>query len=222
VTPWDQPRLTIAQANICTQLHVISFLEIGSEDCLYLDVYVPPGMPANAKLPVMVWIYGGGYTVGDDWEFTLYDAQNLVKRSDVIIVAPNYRLGAFGFLSNPDLKAEDSKGSTGNYGLQDQNLALQWVQQNIANFGGDPSRVTIFGESAGAFSVCWHLVSPLSTGLFTAAIMESGTCDSTQFFQEPKISFSYSESWMGMSHICFSNCSSWVHFYHGMHSVHWL
>jgi len=106
----------------------------------------------------------------------------------------NYRLSAFGFLAHPSLKREDPDGSTGNYGVQDQRLALQWVHDNIKAFGGDPNQVTIFGESAGAFSVCWHLVSPRSTN-FQAAISESGTCDATQFFQSYELATAFGDTY---------------------------
>ena len=111
----------------------------------------------------------------------------------MIVVAPNYRLSAFGFLALPELQKEDPDGSTGNVALFDQRLAMKWAQQNIENFGGDPSRVAIFGESAGGFSVCFHLGSPGSAGLFHAAIMESGTCDGPQFFQTLSLATSFGQ-----------------------------
>jgi len=126
---------------------------------------------------------GGAYILGDGYEFGLYDPRNLVKKQDVIIVTFNYRLHVFGFLAHAALANEDPNRSTGNYAMQDQRMALQWVQKNIANFGGNPAQVTIFGESAGAFSVCYHMASPASKGLFQAAIMESGSCDTNDFFQ---------------------------------------
>lgn len=141
--------------------------------------------PVNATqpLPVLYWIYGGGYVLGDSNEFGLYDPVSLVEKTQCIVVAVNYRVGPFGFMALEGLVREDAQGSTGNAGLQDQTLGLQWVQQNIGYFGGDASRVTIFGESAGGFSVAWHLVSEASAGLFSGAIMESGSTDSPQFFQ---------------------------------------
>lgn len=149
---------------------------------MYLDIYSPTTANATSKLPVMVWIYGGGYVFGDNRELGLYDATNIVNAHQYVHVAMNYRLSALGFLALPGLRAEDPNHSTGNVALQDQQAALRFVQQNIAAFGGDPSQVTIFGESAGAFSVCWHLVSQTSKGLFKAAIMESGNCESSAFF----------------------------------------
>jgi len=167
---------------MCPQLKVTDKLYVGTEDCLYLHVYTPWPLPSE-KLPVMFWIFGGGYRMGDGYELGFYDASNFVQEHNVIVVAPNYRLNSFGFLALKALQAEDPDGSTGNYGLQDQRLAMQWTQQTISSFGGDPTQVTIYGESAGAFSVCAQLASPLSKGLYRAAILESGTCDSNAFFQ---------------------------------------
>jgi len=121
-------------------------------------------------------------------------------------VAVNYRLGALGFLALDQLKQENQDSSTGNYGLQDQRFGMQWVQRNVHIFGGDPTRVTIFGESAGAFSVCWHLASSMSRGLFHAAIMESGTCDSNIFFLDYGRATSWSKFWAGSTG-CNSNAS---------------
>lgn len=165
------------------------------EDCLYLNVYAPSASLANAsqRRPVMVWIYGGGFVTGSNWELGLYDGMHFAERHGVVLVAMNYRLGNLGFMALDSLKQEDPHGSTGNYGVQDQNLALKWVQRNIAGFGGDPDRVTLFGESAGGMSVMWHLVSPASKGLFHAAIMESGTSAITYFFQPFKDAKSYHE-----------------------------
>lgn len=138
-----------------------------SEDCLYLDVHAPAG--AKGRLPVMVWIHGGAFTTGD--AATYADPSPLVSRG-VIVVTVQYRLGAMGFLAHPALRA--SGGSAGNYGIMDQQAALRWVRANISRFGGDARNVTIFGESAGGFSVLTHLASPLSKGLFEKAIVQSG------------------------------------------------
>jgi para-nitrobenzyl esterase len=119
-----------------------------SEDCLYLNLWMPAN-PASSKLPVMVWIYGGGYQAGATSE-PRQDGGNLSKRG-VVVVSMNYRLGIFGFFSHPELAKESGHDSSGNYGLLDQLAALQWVKKNIAAFGGDPDNVTIFGESAGSF-----------------------------------------------------------------------
>ncbi len=140
-----------------------------SEDCLTLNVWTPKTAAAVA-LPVMVWIHGGAFANGSG---DIYDARWLVARGDIIVVTLNYRLGALGFLAHPALAANDD---IGNYGLADQQAALRWVRDNIAHFGGDPDKVTIAGESAGAMSVCDHLVAPGSAGLFRAAIIQSGPC----------------------------------------------
>lgn len=140
-----------------------------SEDCLYLNVTAPRSVAdSDAKKPVMVWIHGGANAFGASDE---YDPTPLVTRGDVVVVTLNYRLGALGFLTHPALRAA---GGGANYGVQDQQLALRWVQGNIAAFGGDPGNVTIFGESAGGLNVTTHLVSPGSQGLFHKAIIQSG------------------------------------------------
>ncbi len=143
----------------------------GSEDCLTLNVWIPAKRP-SAKLPVMVWIYGGGFVAGTTSE-PRQDGTCLAQQG-VIVVSMNYRLGVFGFLVHPELAKESGRNSAGNYGLLDQLAALHWVHDNIAAFGGDPENVTIFGESAGSFSVSAQMASPLSKGLFQKAIGESG------------------------------------------------
>jgi para-nitrobenzyl esterase len=147
-----------------------------SEDCLFLNVYVPTDAdnPSRALLhnqhrPVMVWIHGGANSSGAS---DFYDPTPLVETGGVLIVTINYRLGALGFLAHPALDGEGHIAV--NYGVIDQQLALRWVHDNIARFGGDPGNVTIFGESAGGLNVTTHLVSPLSAGLFQRAIIESG------------------------------------------------
>jgi para-nitrobenzyl esterase len=142
-----------------------------SEDCLTLNVWTPVNAK-KASLPVMVWIYGGGFAAGGTSE-ARQDGQFLAHRN-VVIVSMNYRLGIFGFFVHPGLAAESPHRASGNYGLMDQNAALEWVQKNIANFGGDPHNITIFGESAGSFSVSSLMASPLSEGRFQKAIGESG------------------------------------------------
>jgi para-nitrobenzyl esterase len=142
-----------------------------SEDCLYLNVWVP-AKPSKTKLPVLVYFYGGGFVAGDGSE-ARYDGESMAKRG-IIALTVNYRLGVFGFMAHPDLTKESAHHSSGNYGLLDQNAALRWVQQNIAAFGGDPKRVTIAGESAGSIAVSAQMVSPLSNNLIAGAIGESG------------------------------------------------
>ncbi|OBF33042.1 carboxylesterase [Mycobacterium sp. ACS1612] len=140
------------------------------EDCLTLNVWTPPTTRADEKLPVMVWIHGGAFINGSA---SVYDSRWLANRGDIIVVTVNYRLGAMGFLAHPALGAP---GDVGNYGLADQQAALRWVRDNIADFGGDADKVTLSGESAGGMSVCDHLVAPESAGLFRAAIIQSGPC----------------------------------------------
>jgi para-nitrobenzyl esterase len=142
-----------------------------SEDCLYLNLWMPEHR-SPGKLPVMVWIYGGGFAAGSTSE-PRQDGGNLAKKG-VMVVSFGYRLGVFGFLALPELTKESEHNASGNYGLLDQVAALQWVKANIAAFGGDPDNVTIFGESAGSFSVSALMASPLAQGLFKRAIGESG------------------------------------------------
>jgi len=142
-----------------------------SEDCLYLNIWTPAKSPKD-KLPVMVWIHGGGFTRGYGGS-RAYDGEALARKGAVIVTI-NYRLGIFGFFAHPALSAESGHHASGNYALLDQIAALQWVQKNIAAFGGDPARVTIFGESAGSWAVNVLMASPLAKGLFQRAIGESG------------------------------------------------
>lgn len=142
-----------------------------SEDCLYLNVWTAAAS-ADERRPVMVWIHGGGLTRGGG-STPSYDGTALAKKG-VVLLTINYRLGPLGFLAHPELSKEDPHGSSGNYGMLDQVAALEWVQRNIAKFGGDPNRVTIFGESAGSFAVNYLMASPLAKGLFHRAIGESG------------------------------------------------
>lgn len=150
---------------------------IGSEDCLYMNIWVPKTR-VKGPLPVMFWIHGGAFIMGSGNQkigaVDLYEASQLAKKGDVIVVSANYRLGPMGFFAHPDLAKENVHGSTGNYGLLDQIAALKWVQRNIERFGGDPSRVTVFGESAGGASVLSLIASPLAKGLFSRAIVQSG------------------------------------------------
>ena len=150
-----------------------------SEDCLYLNVWTSAASP-NDKRPVMVWIYGGGFT-GGSGGMTWYDGENLAAKGPVIVTF-NYRLGSLGFFAHPDLAKESGHTGSGNYGMMDAIAALQWVKRNIAAFGGDPNNVTVAGESAGAIMVGALVGSPQAKGLFNRAIAESG-------------------GWMGLTHV---------------------
>lgn len=142
-----------------------------SEDCLYLNVWTP-AKSASDRVPVLVWIYGGGFGAGATSERN-YSGENLAKKS-VVLVSIAYRVGQLGFLAHPDLSAESPNHVSGNYGLLDMIAGLQWIQKNIAAFGGDPNKVTIFGESAGGIAVSMLCASPLAKGLFHGAISQSG------------------------------------------------
>jgi para-nitrobenzyl esterase len=163
-------------ANHCPQPFGAFGRATDTENCLFLNVFTPNNRgtdhaASHGLRPVMVWIHGGALVTGESDD---YDATPLVEQGDVIVVTINYRLGALGFLAHPAFTAETPDHASGNYGLQDQQEALRWVQRNIVRFGGDPSRVTIFGESAGGLSVHSQLASPSSHDLFHRAIVESG------------------------------------------------
>ena len=168
--PWVEPRDATRGGALCPQA-AIPGSGAQSEDCLTLNVYTPAGARAGARLPVMVWIYGGAYAIGYTAQ---YDLSRMAQRQGVVTVEMNYRLGALGFLAHPALRAEGD--GSGDYALLDQQAALRWVKANIAAFGGDPGNVTIFGESAGGWSVCEQLTAPGAQGLFQRAIIESGAC----------------------------------------------
>src|SRR5690554_862296 len=142
-----------------------------SEDCLYLNVWTP-AQSAEEQLPVMVWIYGGGFSFGSTFDL-VHNGEHLARKG-VVVVSVAYRVGQLGFLAHPELSAESPNGVSGNYGLLDQIAGLQWVKDNIAAFGGDPNKVTVFGESAGGISVSMLCASPLAKGLFQGAISQSG------------------------------------------------
>ncbi len=142
---------------------------VGNEDCLYLNVYAPKG--AKDLRPVAVWFHGGGFTAGSSQDV---DPSRFAEKTGVVVVTVNYRLGALGFASLPELDAESPVHGSGNYALMDQQASLRWVQDNIKAFGGDPQRVTAIGESAGAFSIWSHIASPRARGLFQRAITMSG------------------------------------------------
>jgi len=142
-----------------------------SEDCLYVNVWTP-AKSVTEKVPVLVWIYGGGFSFGST-STPVHNGEHLARKG-VVLVSINYRVGPFGFLAHPELTAESPHHVSGNYGLLDQIAGLQWVKNNIAAFGGDPDQVTIFGESAGGISVSMLCASPLAKGLFRGAISQSG------------------------------------------------
>jgi para-nitrobenzyl esterase len=172
---WKGMRKATAFGPRCMQLPLFSdmvFRSNGiSEDCLYLNVWTPSA-GAGAKLPVLVYFYGGGFQAGDGSE-PRYDGASMARQG-IVAVTVNYRLGVFGFMAHSGLTAESSHRASGNYGLMDQAAALQWVRRNIAAFGGDPKRITIAGESAGSYSVSVQMVSPLAKNLIAGAIGESG------------------------------------------------
>jgi para-nitrobenzyl esterase len=167
--PWSGVRDATSYGNQCAQSGIGAFFPAPSntEDCLYLNVFTNGDATRRERRPVMFWIFGGGFYGGSTND---YDMTALVKNGTVV-VSVNYRLGIFGFFAHPALDAEQH--DLGDYGIMDQQLALRWVRQNIAAFGGDPDNVTIFGESAGAQSVLAHIVSPASANLFGRAIVES-------------------------------------------------
>jgi len=174
VKPWTGVRQATEPCDWCPQPPSAAFqMKTGpqSEDCLGLNVYTR-AKDTGERLPVMVWIHGGGFTTGSGMQL-FYSGLNLTRKG-VVLVAINYRLGPLGFLAHPDLSKESGRGLSGNYGFLDQIEALKWVQKNIADFGGNPNNVTIFGESAGSAAVSRLLVSPLAQGLFHRAIAESG------------------------------------------------
>lgn len=191
---WRKPIDATMFANHCPQNASAFGLASLTEDCLFLNVFTPVHERDDDRdddrdhgrghhddfdrdddrdhgRAVMVWFHGGAHVVGESDD---YDPTDLVDNGRVIVVTVNYRLGALGFLAHPALTAESPDHASGNYGLMDQQLALQWVQRNIHRFGGDRHRVTIFGESAGGLSVSFHLASPTAAGLFHGAIVESG------------------------------------------------
>jgi para-nitrobenzyl esterase len=175
VQPWGGVRMATEFGQHCMQANVFGdmvFRDKGpSEDCLYLNVWTP-AKSEKERLPVLVYVYGGGFVAGAASE-ARYDGENLAKKG-VIVVNMNYRLATFGFFSHPELTHESGHKASGNYGLLDQVAALEWVRKNIKAFGGDPNKVTIGGESAGSFSVSALMASPLSSKLIHGAIGESG------------------------------------------------
>ncbi|MWK33739.1 carboxylesterase family protein [Actinomadura sp. J1-007] len=178
---WSGIRDATEPGNRCAQAEGLIDEASITEDCLYLNVTTPRHSSAR-KLPVMVWIHGNGFINGAG---SLYDAQRLANAGNVIVVSPNYRLGIFGFLAHPALDHGAARHLSGNFGLEDQQAALQWVQRNASAFGGDRANVTIFGESAGGTSVCSHLAAPGSAGLFQKAIIQSAECTGRKWSPGP-------------------------------------
>lgn len=173
VAPWTEERAAKAFGPACMQIDERR-RAIGSEDCLTLNVWAPR-TAKTAKLPVLFWIHGGDNVIGaasEPW----YDATQLAERANAIVVTINYRVGAFGWLAHPAFARENEHNATGNYGLHDAIAALSWVQRNAAVFGGDASKVLVFGQSAGASNTCALVASPLARGLFSRAMMLSLSC----------------------------------------------
>jgi para-nitrobenzyl esterase len=171
---WRGVRDATAQSGACSQsISPGGNISASSEDCLYLNIYRPAKSVPGRLRPVLVFIHGGSNTTGSGNE---YDPSEMVSNTDIIVVTINYRLGVFGFLALPALDAETDDLSSGNYGLMDQQAALRWVGATIREFGGDPSNVTVDGESAGGIDICASLVSPTARGLFSKAIIESFYC----------------------------------------------
>lgn len=167
---WSEPRDATVPGNRCAQT-ASAGTPADTEDCLYLNVTTPRTAGHGRPKPVMVWLHGGGNSFGAGSDF---DAHRLAVGGDVVVVTTNYRLGVFSAFAHPTLASEVGGG----FGLEDQQAALRWVQRNAAAFGGDPRRVTLFGESGGGFDVCGQLTSPAARGLFHRAIIQSGTCAS--------------------------------------------
>uniref|UniRef100_A0A3B5BA35 Carboxylic ester hydrolase n=1 Tax=Stegastes partitus TaxID=144197 RepID=A0A3B5BA35_9TELE len=170
---WDGIMKTTEYRQRCLQLNLLMSDTRGSEDCLYLNIWVPHGGSVSSNLPVMVWIYGGAFLVGGSMganflDNYLYSGQEIADRGDVIVVTVAYRLGTLGFLSTGD------SSMPGNYGLWDQQAAIAWVHRNIRSFGGDPDNITVFGESAGGASVSFQTITPHNKGLIRRAISQSG------------------------------------------------
>ncbi|HEY6337670.1 MAG TPA: carboxylesterase family protein [Candidatus Sulfotelmatobacter sp.] len=176
VQSWKGTRIAAQFGSPCSQLSAPWFQYIeGNEDCLYLNVWTTE-LRASANRPVVVYFHGGSNTQGYSQMTPLGPP---FSRMGLVVVSANYRLGPFGFLAHPALTAESEHHSSGNYGLLDQVQALKWVKENIREFGGDPNRVTVMGQSAGAVDICLLMASPLAQGLFERAILESGECQDT-------------------------------------------
>jgi carboxylesterase type B len=165
--PWKGIRPAMREGTSCPHRNMVLERYRGSEDCLFLNVYTPQLYARNKKLPVLFWIHGGAFTFGNGNSFLL-GPDYFMQSNDIILVTINYRLGTLGFLNT------GTHDAPGNAGLKDQVLALKWVRDNIEFFGGDPKEVTVGGQSAGAASVHYLMLSPLGKGLFKRAIAQSG------------------------------------------------
>ena len=175
---WNAVREAKAFGAYCSAAKSTNGPRSEAEDCLFINVWRPSDVSADARLPVYAFIHGGGFLNGSSDQA---DMTEIVEETGVVGVSFNYRLGALGFFSHPDVVKE-----SGDFGLMDQQAALRWVHENIAAFGGDPTRITIGGESAGGYSVCAHLAAPGSAGLFAQAMMQSGSCISIPLAQAQK------------------------------------
>ena len=162
--PWSGTHDATHPAKMCAQGTV------ANEDCLYLNITVPRGPGKRSPKPVMVWVHGGGLSVGAG---STYDPRRMATEGDVIVVTIDFRLNVFGFF------AYEGLAGSGTFGFQDQQAALRWVERNIAAFGGDPHNVTLFGESGGGVGTCAQLTSPAAVGLFDKVIMQSGGCSTS-------------------------------------------
>lgn len=175
--PWAEPLIADAHGPACVQSADSFFGDMvagdGSEDCLYLDIYRPAGASPGQGLPILFFTHGGGNATGSGAEESFLDP---ALGGEAIVITHNYRLGAFGWLGHAALSAEDPDGVSGNYGLLDTILALQWVRDNAEVLGGDPDQILAFGESAGAVDTCALLIAPEADGLFAAAALQSGPC----------------------------------------------
>nr|XP_054586311.1 bile salt-activated lipase [Nothobranchius furzeri] len=170
---WDGILKATKYRDRCLQVTLLQTKTRGSADCLYLNIFVPHGLSVSSNLPVMVYLFGGAFLLGASNDLailgdSLYDGKEMADRGDVIVVTVNYRVGTLGFLSSGDARLP------GNYGLWDQHAAISWVRRNIRKFGGNPDNITIFGQSAGAASVSFQMLSPYSKGLFRRAITQGG------------------------------------------------
>lgn len=181
--PWEGVRDCTRFSAVCPQadlrgmdLYGKEFYDgeevVMNEDCLYLNIWTPAGSTEKSGLPVLFWIHGGAFMHGHGSEKE-FDGEGFAKKG-VILVTINYRVNAFGFFAHPDLEAENAERVSGNYGILDQIFALRWVRENIAAFGGDPEKITIFGQSAGCMSVQTIISSPLSAGMVRGAVLQSG------------------------------------------------